>query len=840
MAQTSLSVPRVTLTLNFPRTELLREGWAHSRTGRLVKPGFWEARSASSLMGTAAYEWRNTPFPDDVWQEPNTGVLMMMPQVLRADLFSNEAWLEYAIRRADFLWGDPDQVEEVENPATGGYLTVLKRPTGSSLTEILVASALSDIIKLGFGWIGRTETLISVNQGWSAIISPAGLTVDRAKAYLGFHWANNFYIEFSTAGEFTVAYNFGNMDAAEWREIHRASFKTGSVDHKLPFQVTVIPWGRSYISVLFSQVTLGATLGVPRDPKLGARGAQGNAFLIDLSEHGIPTPWADGIAQHIKTPGAPLYVAANIDSNQYVFWISRVVYPESATFDTGPVAMDFAKSVVPTTEYRGFADYDNSRPGAPKLSLSMIDRAGDPWTTDETIGAIRVSMQSDPEQKYSPELWSYVAKVDPVTFTPDWTPVDVSDKWASIRLELTARSQASGLTVKLLGGDLAKYNKRGGPIRLEIDRADGSGTVPVFDGYVMRREPTTEGAVVAGMIRGKMREELDAQDMWHRLNSQTMARALPIENRSVSEIIREAIQRTGQLPSEIEIDAELDEIAYSDVVTADQSKAWSSDTYVGDVVRDVEKFVSAQFSDGFRVRWLGDRWSCYFAYAWDEAELWPKNIFLLDGGLMAYWDEVMGTAFDGLGRSDVERWNPSGAFGDERFYLMTSEFEPDINLPAFNCLEVIAPAGDKDGDGALMAVIDPDPEVLLDSESLIFEGRLRKGQKGPPEITDASEDEIPRWARWFYDREQRRGTVLGMQGEWQPEVMPDGFVMILGRGPGGDPVSFGCWRIESINVDIESDRQQDWSWSGSYDLVYQGPTAHPYFPMVSDLVDSIA
>lgn len=815
-------MPRVKLLLNHPRIELLEDGWGITQTASNVSWGSWEEKDGK-------WTWRKTGMPQGFARERQTGVIMLMPKFLGSQMD--------VLQKVDWDFGNPDVMYETQTNQIETYSMIAAR-TGSesALVEILHSLAIQTILSaIDLRNIARSKQPLNANEPFSAIIQPGGVASSRVPSLFAMSFSSErFLLSITPTGEFTLYFK---VSETETKLIARESYKAGGVDHRMPVQVSVIPWGPSYIGIHFSNDVASAwARGAP-----GTGGKSDSAFLINLADHGIDCPWDDSFAQHIKTPpghvtiavpavrtpagGAPSYLP-------FVAWtFSRGMY-EGGTVKLGPITLDEKRTNPPELFMRGYFDYDGTRPDAPRAIGTPKGRDGTPWMPANYLeGYMELQMLPSPSGRQSPELWHWDVGIPEATFTPPWEPIDRSADWSMIRLQLSARSEASRLEVKLHNSPDSRIFFRPGPIRLEID------DVGVWDGYGIDREPTPEGPAGGPGVKGRMREEIHAHDMWHRLNTTTIAREIAVDNRSVAFVLKKVIKRAGFRDSDFEIDPDLDDLFFGDFPSPDEVKSFNSDTYVGDVVRDIQKFVNVQFADGLRVRWEDDLWKIYFATAWDQATLWPDNIILLDSSLMAVWD---GTPLPA--RTDTARWNADQLVNRERFLLAGNETSIEItsSLPAFNCLEVVAQTQGTGKGDAVIGTIPKAPQTMADTNHPRFEGRIRKKIIAPPEALSAKDDaEIMKWARVIYDREQRRGITAQLGAEWQPFMRPDAFVMILGRNQEGEPCSYGCWRVERIDIQMDSDadiegNDTSWKWEANYELVYQAKTDHPLFPMIAE------
>jgi hypothetical protein len=101
----------------------------------------------------------------------------------------------------------------------------------------------------------------------------------------------------------------------------------------------------------------------------------------------------------------------------------------------------------------------------------------------------------------------------------------------------------------------------------------------------------------------------------------------------------------------------------------------------------------------------------------------------------------------------------------------------------------------------------------------------------------------------LYDETYREVIQWTHGAEWVPGVEPDQFAWIVGLGPAGTPVSYGVYRIEEIEVNIEHDNVPDvtpdegdfpqtlgdrrFTWKGEYTLVWESAYEVDGIPMWS-------
>jgi len=789
-----------------------------------------------------SYLWEESDMPSEFWREPNTGIIMLKPGVFRESWIEDEDWADFRIAMTDLVSGG---LIDAPSYAAGGSWSLItpKRDSASVLIDVLAAAAAVAVARDALGddtlrTVGRLDGNLGVNEGWSAFIDPAGKVSSRALNLMAFCFGGDkFYLAIRTNGEFSLLYNFGDAIDTDWRMILQSSFKEGGVDHRLPFQVTVIPFGKDYVSILFSNFG-GGRLQKLRYPSVGY---QPSAHLIELSKFGIECPWNSDLQNYQKTEAGTLHIEMPLNRWSSSFSLARVAYPSGEhSLNISPFGFALLKpDQPPGLTVFGLGD-DGSFPlTAPQLSQDVLGPTGASWDPEtDTQGSIEITMESSPNRSYTPEFWSYDLTFQPVITTPEWTPVDVSSKFTHLRLKLTAASESPQATLKLQGGDFAKILHRPGPLMIEVQSAGGGAWNTVLNGYGVTRELDPHGVISARSV-GRLREELVVHGrLWDQLNSLSLAEFPAIDARTFTWIFENLFGLCGYDAGDIDIDSDFDDLRVSDTQSPQELKVLSGDTKGGDLIRDLQTSFDRQQSDSFRVREVGDQARAYWADAWDIADEWPDHVFLMHHDLMGEWDTAMSTGFGPGERSDVDRWNVDQDPDRERFYIMNSGLEITVDIPEFNALTIVAQTKGAESPDATLVSIPASPDVL-DDTSPAFEGRVRTEIKAPPEALAEDLGFVKAWARSLYDLEQRKGYQASFEGEWQPEIEPDQFIMILGRTPDGTAVSFGVWRIQEIDVEIALDWSSDsvpdisWSWRANYTVVYQGESDHPDFPMVT-------
>lgn len=860
----------IDVTLGVSRNELAVPGYEFTRLASNYRFSYMPSPLAAVRSGT----------PEGVWQEPNTGVVMLRPNCFHS------GFRESPIHKIGRL--GIDELFLAENPGSRPAFIAVHSDTGRKvmarehntsilwlLPKIAEQAILDKLVGVGeemaVAW--RTKEPLLMNEGFGAIITPTGVSDDRADNYYAFIFGDRYCLNILMSGSADiyerVQLDASDPDSKEWVYRDRYNFGMAGVDHTQPFMVCVIPWGETYLSITFTQ-TQSAPLGGVLMATRGA-GDRRAAFLVDLKNWGHDPEWHEGQKQWQKTKPAHLAVAMRKDIHMYDDAPFRIRYTSDASFALSPehLSQPFP-DVFPQVIAYGYVGH--KEPGEPRptrIDVGYVNSLGNAWDP-ETDTKLVVTMELTPSENgvYTPELWWHTVEFDRVIIQPEIEPQQVP--WRYVRVQKTSGLNASECNVKIYDDEYyPQLFRRGQPLQVTVKPAIGGDPVPVWDGYVDKIQPDTVGATKLEDLfapphpdtnkqsaRIRVQTEMSGYDMWDRLESTPVQDTIPFTNKKLGDTIVKLLRAAGFDDAEIElVDAEdLNAIIIDPVTEPGAVESFEEDMFVADALRQLLARYQVQGESLIRVRWVSDRWKVYFAPSYDSEVTTIRKVFHLDHTLIPL---IGGES----GRTDIERWfPPEESEGLEHYYIKSEgNFETDVVLPEFNAAKFISSTGTSDRAEKLEFWIPPHPDVIETPASPIFEGRIRAAILGPPVITAQSMLALQQQARGIYGATQARTLQAVFPGEWQPPVTIDGrtygididdLIAIVGRNPEGQPVSYGVWRVEALDIEARLDvevpsldgestgMQSFWDRHADYTVVYVGPTTTNTFaldyPMFSD------
>jgi hypothetical protein len=860
----------IDVNVGVSRNELATPGYAFTRLASNYRFAYMPSPLAAIRAGT----------PDGVWQEPNTGVIMLRPNCFRSGFRESPL---HKIGRIGI-----DQLFLAENPSSRSAFLAVHTDTGRKVlarehnTSILwllpklAEQAILDKLagvgeEMAVAW--RTKEPLLMNEGFGAIITPTGVSDDRADNYYAFIFGDRYCLNILMSGAADVYERVrlepDDPESTEWVFRDRYNFGSAGVDHTQPFMVCVIPWGETYISITFTQ-TQSAPLGGAFMATRGA-GDRRAAFLIDLKQWGHDAEWHEGQKQWQKTKPAHLAVAIRKDVHMYDDAPFRIRYTSEAAFALMPEHLPQPfPDVFPQVVAFGYVGHkEPEQPRPTRIDVEYRNNLGAEWDP-VTDTKLVVTMELTPSENgvYTPELWWHTVEFDRVIHQPELSVAQLP--WRYLRIQKTCGLNASECNVKIY--DDTYYEqllRRGQPLQVTVRPANGGDPIPVWDGYVDMVQPDTIGATQLEdlslppdpvtnkqLARIRVQSEMSGYDMWDRLESTPVQDTLPFTNKRLGETLVKLLRAAGFEDSDIElVDADdLNAIVIDPVTEPGAVESFEADMLVADAIRQLLARYQIQGESLIRVRWVGDKWKIYFAPSYDPSSTNILKVFHLDHTLIPLRD-------GDIGRSDIERWfPPEGPEGLEHYYIKAEgNFEADVVQPEFNAAKFVSSTGSSDRAEKLEFWIPPHPDVIETPESPIFEGRVRSAILGPPVVTAQSMLALQTQARGIYGATQARTVQAVFPGEWQPPVTiedrtygldVDDLIAIVGRNTDGEPVSYGVWRIEAMDIEVRTDAaiksktgEDDightyWDRHADYTVGYVGPTTSETFaldfPMFSD------
>jgi hypothetical protein len=894
--------PLVSVFLGFNRNELRKPGKKHARFGGNVYfNAYW----------ALAERHAKARLPDNVWQEPNTGVVMLRPQILHKGFRENplhqlgEILLDDLITAQRNVLGVPTSAWTVINQETGEK--VFGRPFDGNITWVATSLAIDDIMtklspfdgEMKVGWM--TKEPLALNEGFAVALTPSGVWSDRAEAYYAIAFGDQWCVNILMNGQMElwemIKYpELPPPNNFEWVSRDTFNFSHQGINHTRPFMFQCIPWGPSYISFNFSEQAATASGG---QFAVGAHSSvKSVSFLVDIRKYGHVPSFNMLQQQWEKVRPHHLFCGIRDTEHAYLDMPYRLRYTADAKFIeegnddslflTAETLSELRSEAEPLLNLYGVFDQLEASGGQPatlrKKAMGegnidgLVNLQGEPFNEASDLVAIpNIEMLASENKVYTPEYWHHVVEFPPVIEESTWPLEDLSTKWNYIRLQKSAGSLASLLEAKFHDDSYySKLFKRGMPVRIAVKNADESETRAVFDGYLHTVYPTPKGTtslpnpdlpptgVNAPRSRLRVQWEAEGFDLWDRLNYTPCVDEIRLRGQSFATIVRDLLEAAGFDPvtEVVIVDSDLNDLIVGDGGEENVPDFYSEDETIGDALREVLGLYAIQGTSLIRIRWKWDdatdraKWHVYFAPDYVFETYTPEGgdeIEATEINKIFYLDSTIVEKHAGSLRSDLQRWNPDGTtYGTRRHYFATSEgpLEPTVNRPAYTDCKYIAAlaakgdnsAGEVKSDDAAVFTVSSHPDVLDDPASAIYEGAIRAEVVAPPEITATTLLDLQRQGRMLYEQEQRGLITVQFAGEWQPEVDVDDFIAICGRKPTGEPVSYGVFRIEQMDIELRQDRtaaetgtSRSIHWHASYTCVWVGPTNDETFlyPMFS-------
>lgn len=802
--------------LNYPRTELLKDSWALSRLASAVKPGV--------LLPTVGVV-KPGKLSDDMWREPNTGVFMLAPLPMTPQYFESNLSDLWQLALSSWRYAN-GFLERIKNGDGTQINAMSPKRASANAQAVEISVALALIAKAAefngrLRWVLETKDPLKPNEGWSVWVYPPGSYTDRAIDYMLIAFGGRYILHIKMNGTASLHVNQGTSADPAWIEAVEFKYSGGGVDHGKPFQITVIPWGFDYISFMFSQNSS------PKEKsKTANKSSKTNTFLYSVNEYEGRWPEYDSVTtQWVKTLQAPLSVAIRTVNFQYEFAFARVRYPEDSFLLVTPDILPEVKPhATPEALVRGFTANEGDSSSSSGMQPAILDSDGTDWNpeTDQEV-TLRVIFTSSENQVYTPELWSYDLDLPPLTHTPEWTELDVSEYVQYLRFERGVDPDVSVADVKLeIPPEYANILRPSGPLRI---LASGE---PIFDGYVVDKHPTLEGPLALLSV------QMECRDMWVRLNEKRVSDYKFLDGLKLLDLIKAMIRKSGWLEEDIEVDDPDEILANLEIgnfFDPNDQKAINGDSSIGDALREILKTYASR---PIRVRFVGDKWKIYMAPSYDQGTPPTKKFFLKS--------ELI-TVPAAPPPVDEDR------FENSQYYILSNpEFTSGkVNFNGLEATGVTTTGGGSEKVQSLIPWAYADPDSVNDPDNFWFVGRPIPKRLAPPEfVTPQTQDELDILARTHWDRYRHERPLLEFLGEWQPEIDCDDFIWVIGVNPSGERVSYGAYRIDNISVELDMDRQKienpdyepeepgsqefiwpdgdgRWAMMANYTCVYVGP-----------------
>lgn len=799
---------KIKVELNTARSELEIPGY---RTSRLSSTMTFGAFVPNPAVGGVKYV--RTVMPSWLWQEPNTGVIMLKPYPLTAEYYDTGVSdaARGIISLAEWNRQAALAVQEVEQTKRK-YILVGRSVSGADLIDTSINAAISAILSdAGSKMVSvfTSKTNLAINQGWSLWAYPTGDYADRSEQYMGISFGERYFMFLHTDGTAHLHANTGTVSSPAWKEVAVFQYTNGSVEHGRPFQLTCIPFGFSYLAFTFTQAA---------DPKKASRGSlsvgEKDVFLYDInSGEEVTTPWDATINHWVKYPAAQVRIMLKKKYYTHTFQFARTTYPtESQTcYITPEIFPQVYNGVNPTLSTYGFT------PAGSGFSSTFVNHKNTAWNSAvDTKLVPAITFQASSGGLYTPELWSYDVVRTPKVTTPDWSVEDVSDKWSKLQFTLGTESMSHPAQITLTRRDENYANllkPQSPPVRISI-KNNADSWVNVFDGYVTHKYSTMDYRYV--------RERYECRDMWQRLKDTYLDNFDFLDGKSLRAIIVALIKSAGFLDSDISItdpDGDMTSLNFSGFKDPNDLKSIDPGKSVAEIINFIQDYF---WNRPLRVLWKTGQWKVYFGPIFDGTTPTIRFTSHLTNAELA--------------QSDSERRT-------NNVYKITGDLEFTVRPLEFNRLIVRTTTGVGSGAEGIQAVIAPGygnswfHDTIYDPTSPWFTGRIKTKVVVPPgAVLAQSKNELEIYGRTYWDRYSRVPTELQVLGEYMPEIQPDQFVWVTGLNTSSEKVCYGAYRIDNINVEITMDHATDsrWNMQARYTLMFVGVVDEEDYPMFTD------
>lgn len=845
-----MPTPRIQITINEPRLELRKEGWSKSRVASSIRAA--RLTKVPGPNSSCLDRFLPADMPNGVWQDPDTGYILMRPSALRADFTESPDFYSARIPLASLTVPSPVNgvpvFDEPADPTTGKpKLIALQRDDPEiDLPAITGVPAWANAVHAASNessmvFVAATSTF-ALNEGVTITVQPSGLAIDRAAAWFGIMIGDRYYIQLGMNGSAALwEYRYSTCatgSSDDWVRRERFEYSQGGVDHTKPFQITILPWGMEFISILFSQATQTNQKARATDRRVSS-----NTFTFKITLGVDDLPRYDQTHGHyVKVEPAPVRIAMRKKGYQYAFAIARLRFAASTSFYGVPEQLTEPKgpndvSVTPIGFYPGGSNIDGGK----------VNEDGAAWNVNSNVRfSPWLTLTSGGGGMYTPELWGVEYDVPASAHVPTTTPYDVSDAWTSLHWRETNHHDSSELSMVLRrDADWQNLLKLDGVVTVRVDNVerfqgyieqyrphfDGLPVTPMFDRRIAAGLPPSENAGIP------LRDNPVADDHWQRLADTDAANFRSLTRKLIGDIFYEGFKRAGYDDAEIVIDAEVFDLQIGGFERASDWKQPQEDANVADLFRRIITTYGTQNAGNLRCVRRRGAWRVYIARAFNRAQDAPDVVFMLD-------DRV----FFPNGATDAVRWSAQGG----PYLRVLTQPEIYVRRPSFNELRCFTTDEPGENAIALAAFIAAHPKTITDPTFVRYEGRARPKTMGPSECGHLStQNEIERFARRVYDEEYRTVIQWTHAAEWHPSVEPDMFAWIVGIGPDGYPVSYGVYRIEEVEITIDLDNVPDvadvgpwvarkigdrsFTWQADYTFAWESFYESGQIPMFSEV-----
>jgi hypothetical protein len=785
--------PFNTVLLNVPRNEILQEGFHSWRPGASIQPAQRGTDDTHHLP-----DWLPSSWPPEIWKEPHTGVIMLAPTAIRSDIYQDPIWEDARIT-LNGLFHHTDLITDEETDTH--TITISRADKDASLPEVDVPLVYKEYLlqqaARSMKWAIYSRDNLIENEGWTITCYSHKLFHEGPGDYMAIGFGGRYTLRVNLNGTAQLCLNTNWLSGgpASWLPVKDFVFEQGGIETGASFSISCIPWGDQYLSFLFSQGQWGST-GTAR--QIHQKGEQ--AFLYDMVEtEGNAPRYDQQLKMRVKTEAAPLYVAMREKTFVYQLLLMRVRYPDSGFFYARPLLLEERKPGV-TPSFGITGNQGQNHGGTPaRLAGSVTNELLHPWDSSmDTELVFRVDLTASQAGIYTPEVWGLSVDIMPIVKPPTYVATDISAKVTKIHFERSVNPDTNKATIKYQGdwNDAQTMFRYPPPVQIQVEG------VNVYDGYGRRKLPTLDGPDPVVMIT------LECEDMWRRLNGKKVGVMKSLDGRTWLDVVKEWFFRCGFDDSDIVLtdpSGFIQSLSFSGFNDPNDEKALDPDAFIGDALRDSLKMIGR--AQPIRVIPRGGKWQIYEAPTYDPT-VPPTIKFILEDHLFT----------TGKRKADSARW------ADHEYAVLSC---PDWAVePGFNSLLATTSTGTGDkAEKALSSIINPG-RAISDPNYIDFSGYEIRYLLQPPELAFVTNRKDLGDAAYTYFKRHARGKRrCEVRAEWAPEILEDVFVWLIGIDDQGSRVSYGAYRLDSLDADVDYDyvgEDMRWSRSAHYSAVFVG------------------
>lgn len=871
--------PKVGLFLNVPQYEMYEEGFIKERSASELKFGVYVPRrnpdgtitdrlrpsNAATYGGAygAAYE-------SAVIRMESVG-MFLEPSGERSDIDDIE--LGVNLGASDFVAGTATVtsiLEETSIPGGGGLkMLEIKKPTASpTLPALTVPPHMgtsfepmpgSTTAREAWRWILKTISPFYENESFTVHVQPFGTYTEGGGGILiAFCFGYHHYVEVLANGRIEYWYNVNeSMTAPSWQFVKTLGIGLGLGKWVGSFSLSITPLGIDAIRIKASGTE-------PEDPvpTYGDAKSESSDSVVHLNlVRRTKCPFNAALNDYTKTISAPLFIAFPKDNVSASFYVHR------SRFATAPNVILAPDNLgMPRTNAPSFVGVGTPLAGGSIITGSFFDDLGNAYTagSDLTISphfSVTPGTVATRGYLYTPVLTKVATKIEPrVILNDPEASLDWSHIWRNISFTLTVRPTTTVMDVELIRTfDYFNLLKLDSQVLLMIGGTDSEDIV--WAGYVELNKPA---------IKGKFTQEpygvsIDRENMatpsidggfqcmerlWSILENTPGEHFAFLRPGSVAQALINVLKHCGIREEDIEVvDTELYDMDFDESDEENHSRNPSSGTTMAEIARSIIQRYAIQGQEGIRLTQRAGMYRIALAPYYSGLEN-PTKVLLLNSSLLPDSED---------GWTDQQRFD--GINGVQYYIANAESIDITVERPKGNSLWAYAPTSKSPTSDLFACYVAPDTRAIFDPSFWDYEGRVRTWRLNTEQSAEVGDImELARFARKEYDRDGTPRIAMDITGEWQRGIWPDDIFWIQGQAilkddtgqidaEKGEKISFGAWRIEEINVTLDTDDYEideenpenmrgtrTYWWTGHYTLVYVGVAKTDEIPMFTTVL----